>query len=156
MKKQTCKYFLMIVIYTCMTTNFSFSQEEQPQETQKRSSNSRQWTNSELCELGVDLKSRQVAHDVMLGILLFNYHGSPELSNDDIEKNLSHLQKLEWVIKTNKASYKWGEPVGIRVFLRNVSQEEVPVFGAALVPGFFLNSIQIKKNIGVVNKLNYF
>jgi len=180
MKKQTCKYFLIIVIYACMTANFSFSQKAQAQEMFTRSMLLKQQTNSEIyrgfprdsdnrswqwsynCELLLLLQNRVPIEDTSglrrisdrYGAILGTppprlYEPYPREDWRDIciddYFDLSALQKLEWVVKTNKTTYGLGEPVGFSVALRNISEETMTVMRTPLRPGFVLCSMQVKR-----------
>ena len=120
----------------------AFSQE--PQEKPKLVfSGFKPLKNSELREIGFHLQNWQRSYDFTLGQLVRRL-GS--LATD----SKSDLQKLEWVIKTNKTTYAPGEPIGVSVSLRNISSEEVLVFYSPYIVshGFFLNSMQVRRKVG--------
>ena len=72
-----------------------------------------------------------------------------EIDNSLAQKELdkSIMQKLEWVIETNKTTYGIGEPIGFRLSLRNISKDEVAVYSPnrRLQDGFILQSMNLKK-----------
>ena len=141
MKNQSYQYFLFIMIYAGMTTNSALSQDVQPQDSQTRSTTFKQLSNSELCRFGMIMKERQGLYNYAFKMLFFNPSFLADKSNDNF---INVLQKLEWVIQTNKTTYLPGEPVEISVYLKNNSSEEMTVLRPCLHPGFFLNSLQIK------------
>ena len=67
------------------------------------------------------------------------------LAQKELDKNI--MQKLEWVIETNKTTYGIGEPIGFRLSLRNISEDEVTVCSPnrRLQEGFILQSMNLKK-----------
>ena len=78
--------------------------------------------------------------------MMFRYPIGADSSDYDRYANV--FQQLEWVVKTNKATYLPGEPIGIRVYLRNNSSEDVIVFrtpDSTFTPSGFLNSMQVKR-----------
>ena len=72
-------------------------------------------------------------------------HQAP-LAEEEGDKSI--LQKLEWVIETNKNTYGLGEPIGFRLSLRNISEDEVTVYCTSRIPlpaGFVLLSMRLDK-----------
>jgi len=101
----------------------------------------RQLKNSELDSV----EGNQWHYNESLKMLLWNFSqiGWRDWINDNLD--MSGLQKLEWVVKTNKTIYQSGEPIGIKVSLRNICSEDVDIWSAQAHPGFFLNSTKIVK-----------
>ena len=156
MKKTSNNYLLFIVIFAGMTKSFSFSQGLQVQHHEEgRITISVQGIkplkNSDYRKLHGSMSAIQGNYFFSFNVLFRN---SLDFDSSDSDSFANALQKLEWVIKTNKTSYQPGEPIGISVSLRNSSPEDVTIYGFNsyfFTQGFFLNSMQVK-NISKENK----
>jgi len=62
-----------------------------------------------------------------------------------VEFDLDNLTKLAWVIETNKNVYQPGEPIGFRLSLKNISDEDVRIYYPTLGVGFLIGSMNIQK-----------
>jgi len=152
--------FVTLIVFTGLTGYSSFSQEGQPQGTRpvykEPTSDFRQKSNDEIRAFlksdstnpaDLSLRGRQRAYNEFLQMFLW-FPTQAEVDPGDWfngNLDLSGLQNLEWVIKTNKTIYQPGEPIGWRVSLRNISTEEVKILGSILDIGFILESMMIKK-----------
>ena len=88
------------------------------------------------------IRSNQGFYDYYLKMFLCSVY--PEKYNfDDVDMN--GLKHFQWVIVTNKSSYNTGEPVGIRLTLKNISDTNVTANYNDLRPGFMLNSIRLER-----------
>jgi len=149
------KYFLLLTICIGLAMTQAFSQEQQTQEPQTRIVRGpRQLKNSDfiagstLAPPDEWMKGRQEQYNGFLKFFLWNYHQVDMTDRYSGNLDMSGLQKLEWVVKTNKTTYQPGEPIGISVSVRNISTEDVKIAGALFFPGFMLNSMEIKKVLG--------
>ena len=163
---------MALILLAGMFMNPSFSQEERPQDTyipyKEPNSGFKQLKNSEMIERYSDMnehyrrvdsnthpyhsnppdewmKVRQGQCNLFLLILLWNYYQVDMVDWFSGNLDMSGLQKLEWVVKTNKTIYQPGEPVGISISLRNFSTEDVRFCGGYLPTGFFIISMLITK-----------
>ena len=88
------------------------------------------------------IRSKQGVYDFFLKMLLWNNYR--EIANWD-NLDMSGLKQLQWDAETDKKSYKIGEPIVLRLSLKNISQGEIQVLYPRLSYGFQLNSIDLKK-----------
>jgi hypothetical protein len=110
----------------------------------------RQLTNQEIAKIYYErmtsgeklLKKRQWEYDNVLAFL-----SSKRSYNDfDLSKiDVSFLKQLQWIIETNKKEYSLGEPVEIKLFLKNFSEKDVVILKRPLPTTFMLSSIQLKR-----------
>ena len=112
----------------------------------------RELTQNEIKNLREEyLWSTQGAYDRFLKMLI--------IPNDKIysdgEWDRTALKQLGWVIETDKKSYKHGEPIFLRLSLKNISEDNVKLYKFLIAPNFVLNSLQVKRFLGKETKLVY-
>ena len=59
--------------------------------------------------------------------------------------NKNNMKKLAWVIETDQSTYQPGEPIGFRLSLENISNEEARIHNPNLWPSFLLCSMTVNK-----------
>ena len=163
----TCSTLLSILVLGCVMQKYTEVNAEERKNPSviipQPNSDFRQLTNTELWERRLSLlmreginRSHQEMHDIKQKFVasnqgFYDYYLKmflcsvyPEKYNfDDVDMN--ELKHFQWVIATNKSSYNIGEPVGIRLTLKNISDTEVKANYNALYSGFMLNSIRLEQ-----------